>query len=235
MPFFPIPLESEERPSPQIPLESEGTRSRGKYRGIRQIRDRVLSVPYGARSEIGPRKERKERNLRSFFTKEKRSSIFFPSSPPIPKESEETRFLLFLEKKNLRFFFSRNKRKRGSPQHVISNFLGRSRTSKFEDRSENRMRFSERSRICLIPRRHAPANPFGGDPIACNLLLSPENRMRFSGDRGDKSEIRVAGRGKRQIQRIWTFVSFIQTARHANLTFVPPVPRKSHAIFGGQE
>ena len=67
------------------------------------------------------------------------------------------------------------------------------------------MRFSERSRICLIPRRHAPANPFGGDPIACNLLLSPENRMRFSGDRGDKSEIRVAGRGKRQIQRIWTF------------------------------
>ena len=79
------------------------------------------------------------------------------------------------------------------------------------------MRFSERSRICLIPRRHAPANPFGGDPIACNLLLSPENRMRFSGDRGDKSEIRVAGRGKRQIQRIWTFGSFIQTARHANL------------------
>ena len=29
---------------------------------------------------------------------------------------------------------------------------------------------------------------------------------------------------------IWTFVSFIQTARHANLTFVP---RKLHAIFGG--
>ena len=100
------------------------------------------------------------------------------------------------------------KKKRGSPQHIISNFLGRSRTSKFEDRSENRMRFSERSRICLIPRRHAPANPFGGDPIACNLLLSPENRMRFSGDRGDKSEIRVAGRGKRQIQRIWTFGTF---------------------------
>ena len=141
-------------------------------------------------------------------------------SPQIPKESEGTRS---------RGKY-RNKKKRGSPQHIISNFLGRSRTSKFEDRSENRMRFSERSRICLIPRRHAPANPFGGDPIACNLLLSPENRMRFSGDRGDKSEIRVAGRGKRQIQRIWTFVSFIQTARHANLTFVPP---KLHAILGG--
>ena len=30
LPFFPIPKESEERPSPQIPLESEGTRSRKK-------------------------------------------------------------------------------------------------------------------------------------------------------------------------------------------------------------
>ena len=38
LPFFPIPLESEERPSPQIPLESEGTRSRKKRTNFPRLR-----------------------------------------------------------------------------------------------------------------------------------------------------------------------------------------------------
>ena len=38
LPFFPIPSESEERPSPQIPLESEGTRSQKKRTNLPRLR-----------------------------------------------------------------------------------------------------------------------------------------------------------------------------------------------------
>ena len=51
LPFFPIPLESEERPSPQISLESEGTRSRGKYR--KKGPSFAVENRRGPRSEIG--------------------------------------------------------------------------------------------------------------------------------------------------------------------------------------
>ena len=83
LPFFPIPLESEERPFPQIPLESEGTRSRGKYR--KKDRRFFFRCPPKIHRIFG----------RPDLCRRKSQALFDGrgASPPIPKESEGTRRL----------------------------------------------------------------------------------------------------------------------------------------------
>ena len=71
LPFFPIPLESEERRSPQIPLESEGTRSRGKYRKRKKYRNRRNGRPLRFQGNLrgpGIGGDRKKKNRRSTIT-----------------------------------------------------------------------------------------------------------------------------------------------------------------------
>ena len=85
LPFFPIPKESEERPSPQIPKESEGTRNRKKDPGER-------SPPISLKSE--------------------KTLVCRPKSQGHPIEDRVPRGRFWTadgEKKNLRFFFSRKK------------------------------------------------------------------------------------------------------------------------------
>ena len=118
-----------------------------------------------------------------------------------PKGKRQIQDLFLRRKKDLRSFFREKKNLRF--------FFSTSAV-------ENRKRFSTAEERLLRFRRNRRR------PVFSNSFGIRENEGLLN--------MYIFFFANVQILRIWTFVSFILTARHANLTFVP---RKLYAIFGG--